>query len=361
MLAAKKLMPLEALRALASIYVFLHHTLYTFDLLEKKSFFWYFFNFGQEAVIIFFILSGFVISKSLEKNNYSFKIYFLHRFTRIYSVVLISYLVSYICWIIYSNTNFPTYSDFLFNVLMLQDNVMFRPGTIVSPLFTNNPLWSLSYEWWFYMLFFAQYAFQKRINLSPMNNIQIALSLSLAGMVTFYFYPNQISTFLMYYIIWFSGSVLSYDAKHNTTTYLKAYLAFLLVFIIVYILIFTLDETYTTSIVHPFITLRHFLALFTFLVFFLIVKKYFNKLLNVSFIKIIINFLALFASISFAIYLIHYPIMNAINTMNISPYAKIIATAALTLTLAYFAERIFYPFFKRKIFSVTSVQQPKNR
>ncbi|MDP3466098.1 MAG: hypothetical protein Q8R86_10055, partial [Sulfuricurvum sp.] len=69
MLASKKLMPLEALRALASIYVFLHHTLYTFNLLEKKSFFWYFFNFEQEADIVIFILSGFVMSKSLEKNN----------------------------------------------------------------------------------------------------------------------------------------------------------------------------------------------------------------------------------------------------------------------------------------------------
>ncbi|MDD3597078.1 acyltransferase [Sulfuricurvum sp.] len=348
MKTTKKLLPLEALRALASIYVFLHHTLYTFDLLEKKSFFWYFFNFGQEAVIVFFILSGFVISKSLEKNNYSFKIYFLHRFTRIYSVVFISYLVSYICWTIFSNTNFPTYTDFIYNVLMLQDNVMFRPGTIVSPLFANNPLWSLSYEWWFYMLFFAQYAFQKQMNISPMKNIHIAFSLSFAGMVTFYFFPNQMSTFLMYYIIWFSGSVLNYDMQYNTSIHLKAYLVILLLFITSYILIFTLDQKYTTSIVHPFITLRHFLALFIFLIFFLIIKKYLNKILNISFIQIGINFFSLFASISFAIYLLHYPIMNAINTLDITSSSKIFSTAVLTFFIAYLTEKVFYPFVKRQ-------------
>lgn len=353
---SQKLIPLEALRALASLYVFLHHTLYSFELLEEKSFFWYFFNFGQEAVIVFFILSGFVISNSLEKNNYPFKIYFLHRFTRIYSVVFIAYIVSYICWIIYSDTLLPSYIDFVLNLLMLQDSAMFRPGTIVSPLFGNNPLWSLSYEWWFYIIFFAHFLLQKNTKIDLYTNTRYAFYLSLFGMITFYFYPNQISTFLMYYVIWFSGTVLNYDAKNATSNYLKTYLL-LLLFIIVYILIFTVGEHYITSVKHPFFTLRHFLALFIFLLIFLSMKKYFNRLLKISFVEATMQFFSKFASISFAIYLIHYPIMNAIKVLSLSPHIKLLITGILTLILAYFTERIFYPLMKRIIFDYASINK----
>ena len=39
-------------------------------------------------------------------------------------------------------------------MLMLQDRSYAKPGVWVSLVGGNAPLWSLSYEWWFYMAYF---------------------------------------------------------------------------------------------------------------------------------------------------------------------------------------------------------------
>jgi len=91
-----KILELEALRGLASLYVFFHHTLFSFKIVDKNSLLGILFSFGQEAVMIFFILSGYVIAFSLNKNNYTFKEYFKHRFIRIYTIVPFAWIISYI-------------------------------------------------------------------------------------------------------------------------------------------------------------------------------------------------------------------------------------------------------------------------
>lgn len=350
-----KLLPLEALRVIASFYVVLHHSLYTFELLEQKSFFWYFFNFGQEAVIVFFILSGFVISQSLVKHDYTFKVYFLHRFTRIYIMVIVAYLISYLCLIITLENNQLNIEDVVLNLLMLQDKAMFRPGTFVSPLFNNEPLWSLSFEWWFYMIFFFHYYVQQKYKISMYSNIKYAYLLSVFGMITFYLLANQISTFLMYYIVWFSGVVILYDVQNHTTKYLKNYLMYFMLFVALYSVLFTAEVPYVTSVVHPFITLRHFISLMIFLFLFLFLQKYIYRLVQIKLIEKIIKFLSIFAPISFAIYILHYPIMTALNSFNLPASIKFLLLLLLTLSLSYVVERLLYPFFKKYLFKYFNI------
>jgi len=116
------------------------------------------------AVLIFFILSGFLISYSIfRKDDYSFKEYFIDRFSRIYSGLIPSILVVFILDYINIKLNPVEYAyydafnikTFLGNLLMLED----FPGQI---LLTENPitsfgsgrtLWSLAVEWWLYMAF----------------------------------------------------------------------------------------------------------------------------------------------------------------------------------------------------------------
>ena len=83
-----KLQKLEAIRGFSALYVVLFHMLpqkiYVFGINIG-----FLFRFGSEAVIMFLILSGFVIKYSWEKNpNKTFKTYFLKRFVRIYIPLL---------------------------------------------------------------------------------------------------------------------------------------------------------------------------------------------------------------------------------------------------------------------------------
>ena len=78
MMKKSKILELEALRAIASLYVFFGHALLGLNVLEKSSSYALILRFGQEAVMIFFILSGFVIALSLQKNLYTFSEYFKH-------------------------------------------------------------------------------------------------------------------------------------------------------------------------------------------------------------------------------------------------------------------------------------------
>jgi peptidoglycan/LPS O-acetylase OafA/YrhL len=145
----KKLNILEAVRGGAALYVFIgHFVLMTFiDRTNKVSIL---FKFGQEAVILFFLMSGFVIQFSYAKKQIPFSEYFKKRFLRIYPLFLLSIFMVFI-HNIFSGSPLEL-RTILGNLFMLQDVETIKPGTIVTT-YGNSALWSLSYEWWFYMLF----------------------------------------------------------------------------------------------------------------------------------------------------------------------------------------------------------------
>lgn len=351
----KKLIPLESLRAFAAIYVFFHHTLYTFELLDFKSLLWYVFLFGQEAVILFFILSGYVISLSLYKNNYSFKVYFLYRFTRIYSVFFISIIVSYICFLVYDLNSIVEYKDILMNIFMFQDKGSFHPGNFAEPLFNNQPLWSLGFEWWFYMIFFLHFYFAK--NLSDYTNINISFCISLIGILTYFFVNNQISTFLIYYFVWYSGVALYLNQKNSNNILVYYYLFLSILLIIVYYFVYLKGVSYTKSYIYPWITLRHFLGYLFFITTFIVFKKLIEKMVKIKLINNINKFFTFFASFSFAIYIFHYPIMNAVNIMQWGGKNKLMMTIFLTLVISYLTEVILYKKFKNLVFNYFKVSK----
>ena len=127
-------------------------------------------GFGHQAVMVFFVLSGFLISstvlRSLVSGNWSWRDYAINRATRLYVVLVPGLLLGFFwdrlgSWIFASqgiyahplkdlgtpvplqNLNLPT---FLGNLFFLQ--------TIFCQTFGSNaPLWSLSNEFWYYVLF----------------------------------------------------------------------------------------------------------------------------------------------------------------------------------------------------------------
>lgn len=135
--------------------------------------FYFFTGFGSEAVLVFFVLSGFLVGgRALRKwqgGTYSASDYFISRFSRIYTVLLPALICGGLLdWIglhyfngteIYTNSpayhtksldfyiaNNLNWGTFLANLANLQ-------GILTKNFGSNGPLWSLAYEWWYYCLF----------------------------------------------------------------------------------------------------------------------------------------------------------------------------------------------------------------
>ena len=127
-------------------------------------------GFGHQAVIIFFVLSGFLISSSVFKSyaagTWTWRDYAINRSVRLY-VVLIPGLLFGLFWDLAGTQWFTStglYSHPLQDLILtpVQNNLSFRTfvcnalflQTILCATFGSNvPLWSLANEFWYYVLF----------------------------------------------------------------------------------------------------------------------------------------------------------------------------------------------------------------
>lgn len=127
-------------------------------------------GFGHQAVMVFFVLSGFFISSAIFKRHatrtWSWGDYAIDRATRLY-VVLIPGLLFGVLWDTVGSRRFAAtglYTHPLVNLgyavardgLNVRDFVgnLFFLQTIVCRTFGSNaPLWSLANEFWYYVLF----------------------------------------------------------------------------------------------------------------------------------------------------------------------------------------------------------------
>jgi len=134
----------------------------------------YFFSgFGHEAVVIFFVISGYLVGgKALDdfaRSNFDWKFYFIARVSRLYPVLLFALILTALLDFIGLNyLGFEgLYSgDFDPKIAVLPADIKERLGFVnfvgnffmlqtiaVPPFGSNGPLWSLAYEWWYYFLF----------------------------------------------------------------------------------------------------------------------------------------------------------------------------------------------------------------
>jgi len=113
---------------------------------------------GQDAVIIFFVLSGYVIVFVANTKEKNLKDYFISRFARLYSVLIPALLLTLILDNIGFLVNRPFYGELIKTDILLPrllaafsftNQIWFHDSSFLS----NNPLWSLSYEFWYYILF----------------------------------------------------------------------------------------------------------------------------------------------------------------------------------------------------------------
>lgn len=116
----------------------------------------FFTRLGHEAVIIFFVLSGYLVGGSLlsdyilEKANW--RKYFVNRVARMWVVLIPALMIGAICdyYTIQLNPHNPGAEHFIVNAFI--GNIFFLQTIIVPTFGTNGPLWSLANEFWYYMI-----------------------------------------------------------------------------------------------------------------------------------------------------------------------------------------------------------------
>ena len=311
-----KLEKLDSIRGFASLYVMVHHLFgFTPVGLALGSTLRFPFRFGQEAVILFFLLSGFVIYLSVYKTqDLKFKVYFKKRFRRIYPIIIFSFILSVL--INFLNRNpISSYDikDLFGNLIMLQD-INNKPGNWFSPFLGNLPLWSLSYEWIFYIIFVPIY----RI-LPEKNRIYRVLLISIVAWMTYLALPNHISLVLSYLIIWWSGlecAVIFVQEKNFTITNLKHVLTSLFIMLVVSFIPvakaisngFSEYDHRANQILFPIVTFRHFLFAFFVVCFGLLWWKFNLILFDKS-----IGIFRKISPISYGIYILHFPVFASLN------------------------------------------------
>ncbi len=225
----------NAIRALAAFVVLISHLLsiyllprYGLTIASELCFF----TIPAYAVAIFFILSGFFITYSalnITKDNqgrFSSRQFLLNRLTRLYPPLILSLILIAVIFLFFNHGFENSYSYIprdakfsLLNTLSLNlknylPNFFFLQGVFVGKdsLAMNRALWTLSYEFWYYIIFMlgTVMVINKRYRSS------VILLLILLGALI---YRNQFR-FLWLFIIWLSGVFLA--LQYNSSKLLQA-------------------------------------------------------------------------------------------------------------------------------------------
>lgn len=151
---------LDFVRFTAALFVFFFHAKddkYNAAWLEPVG------HYGNDAVMIFFVLSGFVIAFVASGKEDRLDDYMVSRFARLYSVIVPALVLTMVADTIglrfdptiYADGDYKGDSPFyrLFMNLFFLNEIWF---ITVQP-FSNSPFWSMGYEFWYYVIFATLY------------------------------------------------------------------------------------------------------------------------------------------------------------------------------------------------------------
>ncbi|RUS45269.1 acyltransferase [Cohnella sp. AR92] len=203
----------DLIRGLAAVYVMVFHlrpqlfvdsASATSSPLAVKALY-LFTSLGYLLVMAFFVLSGFLMTtsilKSMQTDQWSWRLYVSSRLIRLWIVLLPALLLTYF-WDSLS-MSFYRMEGFFAESLdwkTFWGNLFFLQQIHVDNFGRNVPLWSLSYEFWYYMLFpcliqvfFANSSWKKAFSLVLAAGIICFIGMSI----------------LAYFAVWLLGSLLA--------------------------------------------------------------------------------------------------------------------------------------------------------
>ena len=264
-----------------------------------------FYEFGTVAVQFFFILSGFIFfmfyrTRILE-GAINFKNFIILRLTRLYPLHLLTlilvliiqffYSQSYSEYFIYKNNDLE---NFIAHFLLIQEW-----GLIGETASYNGPSWSISVEFFLYIIFFL-------ISIFFIKNIFQSLITIIISLLIYFFLQPVLNNLILGLLLFYIGGFTFFFYTYLKKFYKKK--IFILVLIIIDIIVF--GRFFNES----FLNFQNSIE-------FLIGNKLFILLFFIKFPLIIINLsilqlykknlgknIKLLGDISYTIYLVHFPI-----------------------------------------------------
>jgi peptidoglycan/LPS O-acetylase OafA/YrhL len=144
---------LDLTRIFAALAVLLDHAMPLFNLPSIA-------DYGHQAVIVFFVLSGYVIANIAETREVSPRAFLVARFSRLWSVVVPAMALTILCDTVGrtwgSDPGIYRFSPIDHPLIRLTATLTFMSQSWISiQPFSNYPAWSLSLEFWYYITFAA--------------------------------------------------------------------------------------------------------------------------------------------------------------------------------------------------------------
>jgi len=290
---------------------------------------------SNEAVIIFFVLSGFLVGganvNKMQEGKFNYIEYSIDRLARIY-VPLIPALV-FSGAVYYSLGNKINIPDFFGNVFQLQ-------GVFVDVFSANGPLWSLSYECWFYLALPVFYCI--------VNGSKFSLVWFLVLVAFFAVFVKLDSTYLF---CWLIGLVAFFNAPKK---FQWSKLFFSLLIVLTGLLCIQFG-TPSTSTLNTFV-ISHIPSLGVSRLIFSVGCAFFLRIIVVAEPKSswVIRFEhcgRFLAKFSFTLYLTHYPLLSLLapyfkitgGVIDVFSYVKFFFVVLVCCVFSY----VFYLFFER--------------
>lgn len=291
----------DGARGLSALYVVAHHLAQQSSLGGVPGFV---LRFGQEAVLVFFVLSGFLIFANEKDRSQDFVGFYKRRLLRVYPTLLAAMMVS--VFIALANEDLADrfkWSELFYTVLSVQDLTALKPGVISDPFMGNSPLWSLSYEVFFYAIFPAvMLGWRKRPTL-------VTNLIGISGCIAYVIYavrPNHWALMLAYFPIWWAGAMVAnaYAAGNRRIDSILMPTFWLLVLALTSTLVMLGSEIKSLG-THPVLPVRHFAATLVVLwIGFGPIGEWASKILVRWRVP-----LSWLASISFGLYVFHVPLL----------------------------------------------------
>ena len=361
---------IDGLRALAAIYVVMHHAMlqyydpetshlkgfYEFNLTGVKRIIIALLAQGHYAVNLFIVLSGYSLMLSVTRNNYTLKggtiTFFQRRVIRILPPYYISILFSLllITWLIGQKTGLHwdvsipvTRQDIIYHLVLIHDFF------ISSSLRINHVLWSVAVEFRIYLFFPLLVFIWKKAGVLPA--ILLSITISALGTLIFYFgtiqNPNLnlrfpgVSPFIILFTLGMLAADIAFSSRQYATAIrsalvntkgLKYAVAIVVISIVVLLKFFAKSDNLV--LIHLFNNLLDVVIGILFALF-LVICSLTDNTGKTIWITHILSWrpLVFVGTFSFSLYLVHAPLLQILSQYFLAPFQLDIFSASMVLVV----------------------------
>ncbi|MGV2989290.1 acyltransferase family protein [Vibrio sp. E150_011] len=185
---------------------------------------------GHQGVLVFFVLSGFLISRSviykMNDDGWYWSIYLKDRLTRLLVVIVPAVFLG-VAFDIIGIYLFPESKVYLgeigssvityvvldsINFVNVISNLFFIPTNIIPVAGSNGSLWSISYEFWSYILF-------PLILITIKSNLLVYKTLCIFFIFSIMYILGEKGNY--YFSIWMIGAVVGFISVNFSNRYVK--------------------------------------------------------------------------------------------------------------------------------------------